>query len=67
MLSDPPRLFNSPGSVLQLYKPDPVVVPLRRLLKLGGGLTVDDDCVATDEDGRLPLYNALLEWINANR
>jgi len=37
------------------------------LLTLGGGLTVDDDCVGADEDVRLPLYMSLLEWINANR
>ncbi len=40
---------------------------MRGLLTLGGGLTVDDDCVGPDEDVRLPLYNSLLEWINENR
>lgn len=40
---------------------------LRGLLTLGGGLTVDDDCVGDDDDVRLPLYNALIEWVNANR
>lgn len=40
---------------------------LRGLLTLGGGMTVDSDCVAANEDLRLPLYNALLGWINANR
>lgn len=39
----------------------------RGLLTLGGGMTVDDDCVGEDKDVRLPLYNALIEWINANR
>ena len=37
------------------------------MLTLGGGMTVDDDCVGDDEDVRLPLYSSLLEWINANR
>lgn len=40
---------------------------LQGLLTLGGGLTIDDDCVGADEDVRLPLYSSLLEWINANR
>jgi len=40
---------------------------LRGLLTLGGGMTIESDCVAANEEGRLPLYNALLEWINTNR
>ena len=40
---------------------------MQGLLTLGGGMTVDDDCVGADKDVRHPLYNALIEWINTNR